>query len=311
MSKPDKKRNCGREGFDTALLRQRDKENERQHVDALFTILSRVFGFDIADYVPWLEVFDLDGCKKVMTDSIKKVMKYQNCEITKKVEMWERGERDTKEDILDVLIDLKNSENKPMLSIQEIKVEVLEIMIAAIVNPSNPVEWAMAEMMNQPDILDKAREELDRVIAPFSTFQHPTCMTKDTVVGGYSIPKGSHVLLGRRGLGRNPRVWEDPLKYKPERHIKDQESEVVLMDSDLHILSFSTGRRGCPGAMLGSTMTTILLATVIHAFSWEPPPDMTSISLDESERELTLATPVIAHAMPRLESKVYLESLRN
>ncbi|KAL8491204.1 hypothetical protein ACS0TY_023015 [Phlomoides rotata] len=275
MSKPDKKRNCGREGFDTALLRQRDKENERQHVDALFTILSRVFGFDIADYVPWLEVFDLDGCKKVMTDSIKKVMKYQDCEITKKVEMWERGERDTKEDILDVLIDLKNSENKPMLSIQEIKVEVLEIMIAAIVNPSNPVEWAMAEMMNQPDILDKAREELDRVV------------------------------------GRNPRVWEDPLKYKPERHIKDQESEVVLMDPDLHILSFSTGRRGCPGAMLGSTMTTILLATVIHAFSWEPPPDMTSISLDESERELTLATPVIAHAMPRLESKVYLESLRN
>ncbi|KAL8486806.1 hypothetical protein ACS0TY_023019 [Phlomoides rotata] len=98
---------------------------ERQHVDALFTILSRVFGFAVADYVPWLEVLDLDGCKKVMTDAIMKVRKYQGYEITKRVEMWETGERDTKEDILDVLIDLKNSENKPMLSIQEITAEVL------------------------------------------------------------------------------------------------------------------------------------------------------------------------------------------
>ncbi|KAL8491203.1 hypothetical protein ACS0TY_023014 [Phlomoides rotata] len=311
---------------------------EQQHVDALFTILSRIFGFAIADYVPWLEVLDLDGCKKVMTDAIKKVRKYQDCEITKRVEMWERGERDTKEDILDVLIDLKNSENKPMLSIQEITAEVLEIMIAAIDNPSNAVEWAIAEMMNQPDILDKAREELDRVVGkerlvqesdlsrlnylkscikemfrmhPLAPFNVPHVSTKDTVVGGYFIPKGSHVLLGRRGLGRNPRVWKDPLKYRPERHIRDQESKVVLEDPNLHILSFSTGRRGCPGIVLGSTMTTILLARLIHAFSWEPPLDTTRISLDESKRDLTLATPVIAHARPRLESGVYLELLRN
>lgn len=34
---------------------------------------------------------------------------------------------------------------------------------ATIVNPSNAIEWAMAEMINQPKILNKAVEELDRV----------------------------------------------------------------------------------------------------------------------------------------------------
>lgn len=34
----------------------------------------------------------------------------------------------------------------------------------AIDNPSNAVEWSMAEMMNEPQILNKDHEELDRVV---------------------------------------------------------------------------------------------------------------------------------------------------
>ena len=38
------------------------------------------------------------------------------------------------------------------------------MMFAAVDNPSNAVEWALAEMMNMPEIMQKATEELDVVV---------------------------------------------------------------------------------------------------------------------------------------------------
>ncbi|KAH6788089.1 hypothetical protein C2S52_007641 [Perilla frutescens var. hirtella] len=109
-------------------------------MDGLFTILSYTYGFSLADYVPWLEVFDLDGHKKIMIDAIKKVRKFQDLEIMKRIEMWQAGARDTNEDILDVLINLKDSENNPLLAVQEIQAQVSDIIQEAIDNPSNAVE---------------------------------------------------------------------------------------------------------------------------------------------------------------------------
>ncbi|KAH6820386.1 phenylalanine N-monooxygenase-like protein [Perilla frutescens var. hirtella] len=308
---------------------------EREHVGAVFTILFHLYAFSVADYYPWMEVFDFDGHKRIITEAVNVVRKYHDPEIEKRAEMWRRGVREREEDILDVLVNLKDSQNNnPLLSIHEIKAQLIEITLAGIDNPSNAVEWAMAEMINQPNILAKACEELDRVVGknrlvqesdlpelnyvkacvkeafrlhPIAPFNPPHLSTEDTVVGGYFIPKGSHVLLSRPGLGRNPRVWEDPLTYKPERHVADGVSEVMLVDNELRMLSFSTGRRGCPGVLLGSTMATILLARLVQGFSWKTPPNEPRIKLVESRGNMLLAEPLIAQAMPRLEPQVYIE----
>ncbi|KAG6394806.1 hypothetical protein SASPL_145396 [Salvia splendens] len=307
---------------------------EREHVDGLFTILSCLYGFGIADYVPWLEVFDLDGNKKMITNAVKNVRKYQDQEIEKRMEMRKLGHKSDENDILGILINLKNLQNELLLSIREIKAVILEMMLAIIDNPSNAVEWTMAEMINQPDILAKACEELDRVVGknrlvqesdlselnyvkaclkesfrlhPVSPFNLPHVSSKNIVVGGYFIPKGSHVALSRPGLGRNPRIWDEPLRFKPERHIVDEVSNVLLVDHDLRMLSFSTGKRGCPALELGSTTTTMLLARLIQGFSWKQPLSTNNIDLVESEHSLALAKPLIARAVPRLESKIYLQ----
>ncbi|PIN03870.1 Cytochrome P450 CYP2 subfamily [Handroanthus impetiginosus] len=290
---------------------------EEEHMDGLFTTMFHLYAFALADYVPWLEVFDLDGYKKILKDSIKNMRKYHDPEINKRVKMTQK--------------------NNPLLSVQEIKAQITEIIMATVDNPSNAVEWAIAEMINQPDILDKAYKELDKVVRrdrlvdesdlpklnyvkaciketfrlhPIAPFNVPHLSTKDTIVGGYFIPKGSHVLVSRLGLGRNPRIWEDPLKYNPERHIIDESTQVMLTDHELNMLSFSTGRRGCPGVVLGSTMVTILLARLIQGFSWSAPTNRPSIDLVESEQDLLLAKPLIAHASPRLEAQVYAQLLQ-
>lgn len=206
--------------------------------------------------------------------------------------------------------------------------------MATLDNPSNAVEWALAEMLNQPEILEKAVKELDTVVGkdrliqesdipdlnyikaclresfrlhPIAPFNVPHVSVKDTTVAGYFIPKGSNVILSRQGLGRNPRIWDEPLKFKPERHLNGVSSNelVNLVDHEFRLLSFSSGRRGCPAILLGSTITIMLFARILQGFTWNIPGDASKIDLAESECGLFLAKPLEAVAKPRLADTLY------
>ncbi|KAA8543653.1 hypothetical protein F0562_021601 [Nyssa sinensis] len=308
---------------------------EEEHLEGLFTILEYLNSFSVSDYIPWLRRLDLDGHEKIMKKAVASVRKYNDPEIDERIQQWRNGAKKEQEDVLDVLVMLKDKNDNPLLSPEEIKAQIVELMIATVDNPSNAVEWAIAEMINQPEMLQRAIEELDSVVGknrlvqesdlsqlnyvkacareafrlhPFAPFNVPHVSISDTTVAGYFIPKGSHVLLSRRGLGRNPKVWEEPLKFKPERHLKDDGSGVVLAEPNLRLLSFSTGRRGCSGVTLGSTITTMLLARLLQGFTWSLPPTMSSIDLTESVDNLFLAKPLLALARPRLAEK--LEAFR-
>ncbi|KAJ0786479.1 putative tyrosine N-monooxygenase [Helianthus annuus] len=158
------------------------------------------------------------------------------------VSQWKDGVRTKQDDLLDVFININN----PRLNANEIKAQILDLILAAYVNVSNFIEWAMAEMMNNPEIFDKAVHELDSVVGkhrlvqeydlhhlnyikacvketlrlhPVSPFNLPHMTTADSTVAGYLIPKGSHVLVSRIGLSRNPEVWDDPLTFNPDRYM--------------------------------------------------------------------------------------------
>lgn len=207
-----------------------------------------------------------------------------------------------------------------------------EILMASVDNPSNAVEWILAEMMNNSEILENAMHEIDSVVGkerlvderdipqlnylkacikealrlhPIVPFNPPHEAMEDTTIAGYFIPKGSHVLLSRLGLGRNPKTWEQPLKFIPERHLTDKCSEVVLTEPELRFITFSSGRRSCVGVTLGTTMTVMLLARLLQGFTWRKPSSVSSISLMESDEGTTLAKPLVLHAQPRLAHSVY------
>ncbi|KAE9598886.1 putative oxidoreductase [Lupinus albus] len=205
-------------------------------------------------------------------------------------------------------------------------------MIASVDNPSNALEWCLAEMLNQPEILEKAVEELDNVVGkgrlvqesdfpklnyvkacareafrlhPIVDFNFAHFAMSDTIVANYFIPKGSHIVIRRQGLGQNPKVWKEPLKFKPERHLKSDGSNLVLAEPSLNFVTFSTGRRGCPGLMLGTSMTVMLFARLLHGFTWSVPPNESCIDLSESDGGTTKAKPLLAFAKPRLSPEVY------
>jgi phenylalanine N-monooxygenase len=80
---------------------------------------------------------------------------------------------------------------------------------------------------------------------------------------------------------------------------------VNLPENELRFISFSTGRRGCMGVQLGTSMNVLLLARLLQGFSWSFPSNMEKIDLSESINNLSMAKPLHAHAKPRLAPKLY------
>ncbi|KAG8098936.1 hypothetical protein GUJ93_ZPchr0013g36402 [Zizania palustris] len=247
---------------------------------------------------------------------------------------WKSGERQELEDFLDVLITLKDGGGNPLLTIEEVKAQSQEMMFALVDNPSNAVEWALAEMVNQPETMKKAVEEIDRVVGqdrlvqesdipqlnyvkacireafrlhPVAPFNLPHVAVADTTIAGFRVPKGSHVLLSRIGLGRNPRVWDEPLRFRPERHMASVEegADVTLTENDLRFISFSIGRRGCIAATLGTTVSVMLFGRLLQGFTWSKPAGVAAIDLSESMHDTFMAKPLVLHAHPRLPVHLY------
>ncbi|XP_076948592.1 phenylalanine N-monooxygenase CYP79D16-like [Bidens hawaiensis] len=304
-------------------------EEEAQHVDAFFNILEYIYAFSITDYFPWLRgKIDLDGHEKIVRTAIETIRKSQDPLVDERIRMWSNGARKEKCDMLDVLIKLEN----PKLTPEEIKAQIVEVMIAAIDNTSNAIEWAMAEMINEPMILKRAVEELENIVGhqklveeqdipqlnyikacikeafrlhPFAPFMPPHLSLSDTTVAGYFIPKGSHVFVSRYGLGRNANVWVDPLRFNPDRHLCGEGKQVVLSDDNLRLISFGTGKRGCPAVTSGTIIVTMAFARMLHGFTWEASGNKHSIDLVENLDDIQLAKPLVVIAKPRLPRYMY------
>ncbi|XP_039020515.1 phenylalanine N-monooxygenase CYP79D16-like [Hibiscus syriacus] len=307
---------------------------EEEYVEAIFTTLAHVYSFCISDYLPVLRALDLEGHAKIMKEATRVMDKYHHPIVEDRIRQRRDGKKDEPHDLLDVLVSLTDDNDNPLLSTTEIKAEICEINVAAVDNPSNALEWALADMLNKPETLQKAKDELDNVVGkdrlvqesdfpklnyvkacareafrlhPISPFIPPHVSVADTTAAGYFIPKGSHVVLSREGLGRNPKVWDNPSEFKPERHLQgcNEGEEVVLAEPELRLLSFSRGRRGCPGVVLGSSMTTMLFARLLHGFDWSIPANQGTIDLSQPMGESFLAKPLVAVAKPRLSPHVY------
>jgi tyrosine N-monooxygenase len=104
---------------------------EMEHIDASFTCLGFVYSFCISDYLPWLLGLDLDGQEKVVKEANATVNRLHDMVIDERWRQWKGGEtQDGVEDLLDVLITLKDGHGSPLLTIEEVK---------AVCKVSNPL----------------------------------------------------------------------------------------------------------------------------------------------------------------------------
>ncbi|KAJ8769676.1 hypothetical protein K2173_005279 [Erythroxylum novogranatense] len=158
------------------------------------------------------------------------------------------------------------------------------------------VEESDLEGLNYLDMVIKETFRLH----PVAPLLIPHMSTEDITLKGFHIPKNSRVFINTWVIGRDPTVWSDAEKFFPERFVG---SNIDFRGKDIELLPFGSGRRSCPGMLIGMTTVRLLLARLVHSFDWELPDGMLPSELDMTEVFSLVtprATPLVAIPIYRL-----------
>jgi cytochrome P450 len=133
------------------------------------------------------------------------------------------------------------------------------------------------------------RESL-RLCPPGPTGTRMAC--RDIEVGGYRVPAGTMLVVGRMAVQRDPGLWDAPLKFDPDRFSPENMKKLDRWQ----YIPFGGGPRSCIGDHFAMLETTLALATVIRR-----------AEIDSVEEEFPLAVhftmiagaPIPARVRPR------------
>jgi cytochrome P450 len=99
---------------------------------------------------------------------------------------------------------------------------------------------------------------------------------------GYRIPKDTQILVNVWAIGRDPKTWEDPLIFKPERFLMP--NMVDYKGHHFEFIPFGAGRRMCPAVPLVSRVLPLALGSLLHSFDWVLPDGLKPENMDMAER---------------------------
>ncbi|KAF8044905.1 hypothetical protein N665_6036s0002, partial [Sinapis alba] len=100
-------------------------------------------------------------------------------------------------------------------------------------------------------------------LCPAAPLLVPRSPSEDINIGGYDVPRGTIVLVNSWAIHRDPKLWDEPERFMPERF----EDKAAANTNKL--MMFGNGRRTCPGAALGQRMVSLALGSLIQCFDWE------------------------------------------
>ncbi|KAL4377784.1 hypothetical protein GQ457_02G039580 [Hibiscus cannabinus] len=130
----------------------------------------------------------------------------------------------------------------------------------------------------------------------------PHCVTEDTVLGGYLIPKNGAINFMVADMGWDPAAWEDPMAFKPERFMASDgggEAFDITGSREMKMMPFGVGRRICPGLELALLHLEYFVANLVWKFEWNDM-DGDEISLEEKmEFTIVMETPLMAYITTR------------
>ncbi|KAL2553350.1 Cytochrome [Forsythia ovata] len=136
---------------------------------------------------------------------------------------------------------------------------------------------------------------------PPGHFVLPHRVTEEVELDSYVIPKNSLVNFMVADMGWDPKVWEDPMEFKPERFLAaGGEVYDVSGSREIKMMPFGAGRRICPGSALALLHLEYFVANLIWYFKWIPL-DGDDIDLSEKQEFTTvMKNPLRTRISPRV-----------
>ncbi|KAM0037181.1 putative cytochrome P450 [Helianthus debilis subsp. tardiflorus] len=254
---------------------------------------------NLSDFFPSLAWFDLQGVERNMKKQLEKFEQIFESIIEDRIKpnskMSDDGIGDEgKKDFLQILLDLKDQQH---LNNTQVKALLLDASILGTAGMASLIEWTMANIMRNHEVMKRVQEELVKIVGPNNMVEEshlpnlqylgatiketfrlhsvallPRVPRKDCVVGGYTIPKDSLVHLNVFSIQRNPRYWDNPMEFNPDRFLANEGTNIWdYHGNNLKFFPFGSGKRSCPSFPLVEKMQMFFLASLLHSFDWTLP----------------------------------------
>ncbi len=189
-------------------------------------------------------------------------------------------------DLLSMLM-LAQDEDGSHMSDKQVRDEVVTIFLAGHETTANTLNWTFYLLAQHPDVEAQLHHELDTVLAgqppaledlkrlPYTEMVVKESMRlyppaygvgrvaiEDTTIGGFDVPVGTNVGIFTYFAHRDPRWWDDPEEFNPERFSPENEPNIPRYA----YLPFGAGPRVCIGNSFAMMETQIMLATIAQQY---------------------------------------------
>ncbi|CAF1025819.1 unnamed protein product [Rotaria sp. Silwood1] len=192
-------------------------------------------------------------------------------------------------DLLNRMINGKDEETGLQLSDENIRYQMVTFLIAGHETTSGLLSFAFYYLLKNPQAFQKAQAEADqfdeitvdilsklkyidailketlRLQPSASFFSLQSKADKEILPGGYEIHKNDRISVLVRQLHRDPKVWDRPEDFLPER----------MLDGGFENLPpnawkpFGNGQRGCIGRSFAIQESVIVTALILKHFNLE------------------------------------------
>ncbi|KAL2334968.1 hypothetical protein Fmac_016181 [Flemingia macrophylla] len=206
--------------------------------------------FGLGDAVPWLRWLDLGGQERAMKENFR--------EVDAVVGEWleeHRRERDLNGEVVD------GDFIHVMLSM--IDGTAVHGFDSDTVIKANAVRMVTESDTNKLVYLHVVVKESLRLFPPTPIMLRE--FREDCTLGGYHVKKGTRLMKNLWKIQTDPKVWPEPLKFKPERFLTTHKN-VDFKGRNFELLAFGSGRRICPGISFALRATHFTLANLLHSF---------------------------------------------
>jgi trans-cinnamate 4-monooxygenase len=277
--------------------------------------LAQSFEYNYGDFIPILRPFlrgYLNKCKDLQS---RRLAFFNNNYVEQRRKVMSTPEdRNKLRCAMDYIIE---AEQNGEISKENVIYIVENINVAAIETTLWSIEWAIAEVVNHPTVQQKIREELNKTLGDqpltesnLNMLPYLQAVVKETLrlhspipllvphmnleeakLGGYTIPKGSKVVVNAWWLQNNPEMWRDPEEFRPERFLEEETQVDATVGGgkvDFRFLPFGVGRRSCPGIILALPILGLIVGKLVKDFELVTPPGVDKLDVSEKGGQFSL-----------------------
>ncbi|XP_050364656.1 cytochrome P450 81Q32-like [Argentina anserina] len=289
-----------------------DKEEAKQFIDLITKAFEYGGATNPSDFVPILKWFSGGGYEKEVIELGKRMDAFLQGLIDEQNLSRTTSHQSKGSTMIHHLLFMQESEPEYYTD-EIIKGHILVMLLAGTDTSSLTIEWVMSNLLNHPEVLERARAELDTKVGQerlldepdifklpylqsiisetlrlYSPALVPHYSSDDCTIGGFNVPRDTMVMINAWAIHRDPKVWDDPESFKPERFANGGEEPYKFMP-------FGQGRRACPGIPLAQRVIGLTVGSLIQCFEWERVSEM---KVDMSEgKGLTMPKAVPLEAL--------------